>query len=373
MTTLYPGALDSYSTKVDGVDDVMAADINDPQDAIEALEAQHQTRSLLKVKNAAGATVAANDVGYMDSAGDFARTTSANLNADWAVVIVGGANNTQIVVCRRGRVTITLNANCSIGDYLLTSTTAGRASVSSTMRAEVLAVALTANTGGAGGTCEALLLCGSVPRALRIAEDVYRTSVGSDSDFVATIATLPGGAVLTYNAPSSGDETNLVPASTSQPAKMRLRNSTRTNYGLISNCVTGTNTITLTANVPGDWQVGDIITIRSAVNTDTSGAAYFVEFELVSDVNALARDMFLYITLKDTGAVASAAIRLHPWETGSVSKRDVFRPQVTGVILNLVNGPMPIISNRFCVLWNASGVGTLLWIIRIQSETVASS
>lgn len=373
MTTLYPGALDSYSTKVDGVDDVMAADINNPQDAIEALEAQHQTRSLLKIKNGAGATVAANDVGYIDSAGDFVRTTSANLNADWAVVIVGGANNTQIIVCRRGRVTITLNANCSIGDYLLTSTTAGQASVSTTMQSEILAVALTANAGGAGGTCEALLLCGSVPRSKRLVADIYRIGAGSDSDFVATIATLPGGSVLTYNAPTSGDELNLVPQSTAQHAKMRLRNSTRNNYGLIFNCVTGTNTITLTASVPGDWQVGDLITIRSAVNTDVSGAAYFVDFEIVSGIDVMARDMFLYITIRDTGAVANAVIRLHPWETGSVSKRDVYRPQVTGVILNLVNGPMPIINNRFCVLWNASGAGTLLWIVRIQSETIASS
>lgn len=38
MSTTYPGAVDSYDTKVDNVDDVMAADINNPQDAIEALE-----------------------------------------------------------------------------------------------------------------------------------------------------------------------------------------------------------------------------------------------------------------------------------------------------------------------------------------------
>ena len=40
MSTNYPGALDSYSTKVDGVDDVLAAHINNPQDAIEAIEAE---------------------------------------------------------------------------------------------------------------------------------------------------------------------------------------------------------------------------------------------------------------------------------------------------------------------------------------------
>lgn len=157
MTTLYPGALDSYSTKVDGVTDVMAVDINDPQDAIEALEAQHQKRSLRKIKNGSGATVAVNKIGYFDVAGDFVTTTTASfLASPWAAVISGGANNTQIVV-GQGRVTVELIANCSIGDFLISSTTAGRAGVVAVWEPAVIAVALTANTGGAGGTCEAML------------------------------------------------------------------------------------------------------------------------------------------------------------------------------------------------------------------------
>ena len=157
MTSLYPGGLDSYSTKVDGVDDVMAVDINDPQDAIEALEAQHQARSLRKIKNGSGATLAANKVGYFDVAGDFVTTTSASkLASPWAAVISGGANNTQIVV-GQGRVVVELTANCSIGDFLISSTTAGRAGVVAVWEEAVLAVALTANTDGAGGTCEAML------------------------------------------------------------------------------------------------------------------------------------------------------------------------------------------------------------------------
>jgi hypothetical protein len=38
MTTTFPGATDSYTTKVDGVDDVLAADVNNPQDAIVAIQ-----------------------------------------------------------------------------------------------------------------------------------------------------------------------------------------------------------------------------------------------------------------------------------------------------------------------------------------------
>jgi len=40
MATNFPTSLDSYATLVDNTDDVMAAHINDPRDAIEALEAK---------------------------------------------------------------------------------------------------------------------------------------------------------------------------------------------------------------------------------------------------------------------------------------------------------------------------------------------
>jgi len=40
MSTNFPTSLDTYSDVADNVDDVMAADINNPQDAIEALEAK---------------------------------------------------------------------------------------------------------------------------------------------------------------------------------------------------------------------------------------------------------------------------------------------------------------------------------------------
>lgn len=40
MGTNFPTSLDSYSTKVDNVDNVMAAHINNVQDAVEALEAK---------------------------------------------------------------------------------------------------------------------------------------------------------------------------------------------------------------------------------------------------------------------------------------------------------------------------------------------
>jgi hypothetical protein len=44
MTTTFPGAIDSYSTKVDNVDDVEAAHINDLQDAVVAIETVVQSQ-----------------------------------------------------------------------------------------------------------------------------------------------------------------------------------------------------------------------------------------------------------------------------------------------------------------------------------------
>lgn len=45
MSTNFPGAIDSYSTKVDGVTQVLAAHINDPQDAIVAIEEELSARN----------------------------------------------------------------------------------------------------------------------------------------------------------------------------------------------------------------------------------------------------------------------------------------------------------------------------------------
>lgn len=330
MSTNYPGSLDSYTTKVDGVDDVLAAHINDPQDAIEALEAQHQTRSLLKIKNGAGATVAAGDVGYINSAGNFARTTTANLNAAWAVVIVGGANNTQIIVCRRGRVTITLNANCSIGDYLYTSATAGQASVLSYVRPEVLGVALTANTGGAGGTCEALLLTGTSFIPITDSNDIYRVDNHSATAFVATINGAPTPTSVVYNAPSSGHENVINNAVNTQLAKAVLHNTTRGTSRLISSVNTGTNTIT-TISSTDSWANTDTITIESQTATSPYANKFIeLDFSQQTIVNILGRAVLLDVVHLDSGG--TTAFFLHPFETYGTGKEFALRQDRKSVV-----------------------------------------
>ena len=368
MSTNYPGALDSHSTKVDGVDDVMAADINNPQDAIEALEAQHQTRSLLKRKNSSGGTLVGGQLGYIDEAGDFKITTTANLNATWAVVIVGGANNAQIIVCRRGRVTVILNANCSIGDFLLTSTVAGRANVSSTMRPEIFAVALTANTGGAGGTCEALLLTGTATVSLSSAFVVYRGNLSGDSDWQGTIATLPGGAVLTYNI-VGGDERVLQSAFGTDIAKLTLYNITRGDNALILQTVIATNTVTLTAGVPGTWQVGDSIDVRSQTNTNVSGTSYFFDYQITSVIPILARSMGVEVTWTDSGGTGERLI-LHSFVAFANGKRMILDTVVAGGSLFGYKN-IPLIDRKYTAQWTASGAATASHILVLTDAKVA--
>lgn len=204
------------------------------------------------------------------------------------------------------------------------------------------------------------------------AEDIYRGNSVSVSDFVATIATLPGGATLTYNAPSSGDEANLVPNSTGQLAKMVLHNTTRGNDALISNCNTGTNTITLTENVPGTWQVGDTITIRSQTNTSNPAAnVYFIDMQMTSGIETDSGYMTARAAMVDTGA-ASIPLWLHPYEASALNKRQAMSTQVANVFLNSNFGPIPVdsTSRRFCVAWNASGSNTVTFLIRLSGEGV---
>lgn len=208
-----------------------------------------------------------------------------------------------------------------------------------------------------------------LPRLLSNANDFCRYDNASDSDFVATINGAPVGASVVYNAPSSGDENNLIPNSVNQLAKMVLHNTTRGDYALISTSNAGTNTITLTAAAPGTWQNGDTITIRSQTNTATVFSSYFVDFEIVSGLSDIAIGFEVTVTARDTGA-ASQRVILHPYEANADSKRKSVETQVANVRTSATVHSLSVISSRFCCLWEASGSGTMLIVIRITKEFI---
>lgn len=186
------------------------------------------------------------------------------------------------------------------------------------------------------------------PAAETNSTDVFQVlSPGGVSAFVGTIATLPGGATLTYNV-TSGQEGAMNTSSTGQLAKIRLYNTTRGSYALISSCTTGTNTIVLTANVPGAWQVGDTITIAS--QTVSGGGFSWIDLEIVS---ALTGKNALMLILIFNTATAGDRMTAHPFETFAASKlKNVFAAAAN------INMEIPrllkITGNVFSIAWQGS-------------------
>lgn len=190
-----------------------------------------------------------------------------------------------------------------------------------------------------------------LPNFATNSNDIFALSGVGASGFTATIATLPGGAVLTYT-PVSGNENTLVPTSTSQTGKQRLYNTTRGTYGLISNSNAGTNTTTLTANIPAGWQVGDTITTISP--TVASGQNH-VDIEIVSGDLLGKSNVWIWGVIIDSGG--TNLLRFHPFETFSISKQfNVFSP-ATGVAFGGLQA-YKLVSNVVTIAWTASGAST---------------
>ncbi len=184
------------------------------------------------------------------------------------------------------------------------------------------------------------------------AKDIFRCdSPGGVSAFVGTIATLPGGAptTLTYNI-TSGQEGALVPLATTHLAKLRLYNTTRGTNALISNCVVGTNTITLTANVPAGWTVGDTISIASPT---VSGAGFsWIDFE-ITDATLLSKSALAVMFVHRSATAGDTAV-LHPTEAYGAGKIIANITQAVN-ITNWVGVPAIVVnSDVFSVAWSGS-------------------
>lgn len=284
------------------------------------------------VKNTSGATANANDVGYIDSAGEYKTTTTEAFGGAWCVVVTGAANGSNITVARRGKVTITLNANCSIGDRLVTSTTAGRAQPLSYDHYNLFAVALTANTSGNGGTCEALLYTGTAYIPIFSASYLYAFTLHPQSVFVATITNTPAAPTATtvyYNNPTSGYEKALEYSKDGGGAISVLTypllyNSTRGTYRQISDVDTTTNKIT-TVSTTDAWANGDTIRLQPDKPQLGSATSEFVIHELkdANTIPAMTRAVGMAFSTYWNGTVRDNAIYVHPYETYGAGKQAV--------------------------------------------------
>jgi hypothetical protein len=348
------------TTKTDSVDDVLAQHVNELQGAATDF-------AMLTVTNDSGGTVVAGDVGYLNEAGDYDETTTEHDDVTWCVVVVGGADAAEIVVATRGAsVTVTLDQNCSAGDYLYTSTTAGQATSETYMRPEVFGVALTANGAGAGGTCSALLLCNRIFVPDNNTNDIMRVDSCSDTTFSGTINGAPVGAAVVYTV-GAGNENSINPAAAGHLGKFVLHNTTDGDYALISTVNTGTNTITLTANAPAGWANGESIQVNS--QTATTGLAWlYFDLEITSGMPALATAVTLQATVTDSGGAGGIAY-CHPYETYSGSSNLSQTTQTTSTIKGLFT--QKIINNRLCWGVDATGAGTATALWRLVGWTVA--
>jgi hypothetical protein len=323
----------------------------------------------LRVLNTSGATASANTIGYiLHTAGSglefkFSVGVAVAALAQPAVVVVGGANNATIKVATRGRFTLTYTGSApAAGDPLTFSGTAGAVVILSPMSPNIIAVAMAA---GSGGSVDAVLVGRREPLYITDTQFMYGVTGSGDSNFISTIATLPGGAVLTYGAVSSGAANSIVPwaALGTFNAFQVLHNTTRGTSALISSVVTGTSTITLTANVPAGWQVGDTISARSQTNTQNwAGGSYYRDFDLsqMTNLPSLAVGIVLQSSISDTSTAAAALSSFHPYEAFASSKNKQFWSQAGNAAstreLNEV--VVDLIDKKFCLGWDATGSNT---------------
>lgn len=190
------------------------------------------------------------------------------------------------------------------------------------------------------------------PKVETNANNMFRVSGVPSSAFSGTINGTPSGTSVVYNAGFTGSDLNLVPASTSQLAKLVLYNTTRSNSALISNCVTGTKTITLTAAVPANWANGDTITIAST--TVSGGTGNWVDLKITSGPTGK-NYIFMNLIFIDSGTVTSTTVaRVHPTEAFSASKSVALSAQVSTFSATAF-ALVKITSDIFTVSWIPSG------------------
>jgi hypothetical protein len=328
-----------------------------------------------------GGTVAVGACGYLayDATNGkiFKTTTTANFVEEWCVVTgLGtagtGAVNTTIYVSTQGtNVVVTLNANCSAGNLLTLSTTAGQAAVNTKPHFAMFAICLTANAGGAGGTCTVRLICGTKPVAATSTVDVYRHDSISTQAFVSTISGTPSTTSVTYGTVTSGAANVLVPQAAGQLGLARLYNTTRGTFRLITAVNTGTKVITTVASTD-TWANTDTITIESP--TVTTGSAFkATEIDLNTTNNTvipyLTRSVFVQISASDTGAVGQFFAVL---EYSAYSVSHLLSPTTqVATILNGAIPPLNLIGQVFCITGQSSGAGTGTAVYRLAAYNEA--
>lgn len=323
----------------------------------------------IKLRNSSGGALAAGDLVYLEYDATYGweclTTTTANDPRTYAAVLVGGANGADVYVVRRGRVSVAYTGTApAIGDFLVSSTSAGDSQISgtsgsSTMRPDVFGVALAV---GSGGLVDCLLLPGLdfVPRTSSNAVLNHNVAV-SDSDFVALINAGGSGGLTATNVPydtvSSGAAINLDVVS-GNIGKLVLHNTTRGTSALVSTATTASSFITLVSPGQTGWADNDSITLRSQTNTATVAGRFFdVDVSQSTEIPVAACALVGSAVMTDSGGASN--VRFHPYEADATAKRMGATSPSAGVGATIPIVGLPLIGRKFCAEWDASGAGTL--------------
>lgn len=321
------------------------------------------------VKNTSGATASANDVGYIDSAGEYKTTNTPNFGGAWCVVVTGAANGSNITVARRGKVTVKVVSAVSAGDRLVTSSTAGSAQGLSYDHYNLFAVVLTGGT----STCEALLYTGSAFTPLSSGPYVYQltgTPRSTTTQFAAKINGAPTTTTVNYNT-LTGSADSAASFGPNELVFLKVWNSTRGTYRnatRVTNAAgNGGGSTGLTANqittvaTTDAWASGDDIQINSTVVT--VGGVWFFTLELkdTNTVPSLARTLAMSVLLFDTAN--DKAIVFHPHETFGAGKQQFTYNGMSGTtyISNYAN--VPLINRRMEYRTNATAQQSYAYLL----------
>lgn len=304
------------------------------------------------VKNSSGATASEGDIGLLNAAGEYITTTTADQVGVWCAVVQGGANGSTIFVVQRGFVTIAYDGTVpSAGDFLTTSTVAGKAVRQTYASPGIFAV----RTGlGGGGFVDVLLLTERLFIPSTATANIIRVGTASDTDFVATINAV-GASTVTYNAPSSGDEATISNTSSSEIGNQLLHNTTDGNSAKIDSVNTGTNVITLTGSTPAGWAATETITARSQTNTDVTGGAYYYDIDLQDALPANAVELHVQAVVTDSGG--NSTLYLHPYKAFNSAEQISIASNAAANIADRYY-PIPLYNRRICWRGDASGAGT---------------
>jgi hypothetical protein len=299
-------------------------------------------------------------VGNVNSAGGFASSVLGGQNniasGTYSAVVAGWSNyakeDASAVLAGQQNTVLGLNSSILAGNSITGSVdnTAYTQFFNTRLRSGTLSNNVGIDSGG-------FLVTGSLSFAENNTNDIFRVnSPGGTSVWTGTISGTPSGTFTTVSAPTSGTEGVLVPASTSQLAKMRVYNLTRGNYALISNYNTVTNVITHPTTPPANWANGDSLTVAS--QTVSGGGLNWIDLEVTSGpINKNA----LWVNLQINSGAAGDAMRLHPFDASlSSAKYSPIDAQAVGVTQNAGSYLLKIISNLFCIAWTANSTALVI-------------